>query len=69
MKVFSEFTWIMSLYLEVCALYETEPQVWPAIDVWKPELHPDNPQYVLLFNEVATLKVLGSKVILETTEV
>ena len=44
MKVFSELTWIRSLYSAFCALYVIEPQVNPAIDALAPELHPVGPQ-------------------------
>ena len=67
MKVFSEFIWIISLWVSFTALYVIEPQVSPATDVSVPELQPVSPQKE--FKEVVTGLVFGSNVMSVTTAV
>ena len=62
MKVFSEFIWIISLWVSFTALYVIEPQVSPATDVSVPELQPVSPQKEERFKEVETEVVFGSNV-------
>jgi len=62
MKVFSEFIWIMSLWVSLTALYVIEPQVSPATDVAVPELQPVSPQKEEEYKEVETELVFGSNV-------
>ena len=54
MKVFSEFIWIISLWVSFTALYVIEPQVSPATDVSVPELQPVSPQKEVEYKEVET---------------
>ena len=54
MKVFSEFIWIISLWVSFTALYVIEPQVSPATDV-SPEPQPVSSQKEDLFKEIITL--------------
>ena len=69
MKVFSEFIWIILLWVTFTALYVIEPQVSPATDVSVPEPQPVSPQKEELFKEVVTELVFGSNVMSVTTAV
>ena len=69
MKVFSEFIWIISLWVSFTALYVIEPQVSPATDVSVPELQPVSPQKEERFKEVETELVFGSNVMSVTDAV
>jgi hypothetical protein len=61
MKVFSEFIWIISLWVSPTALYVIEPQVSPATDV-SPEPQPVSSQKEDLFKEIITELFFGSNV-------
>ena len=54
MKVFSEFIWIISLWVSFTALYVIEPQVSPATDVSVPEFQLVSPQKEVEYKEVET---------------
>ena len=69
MKVFSEFIWIISLWVSFTVLYVIEPQVSPAIDVSVPEFQPVSPQKEEEYKEVDTELVVGSNVMSVTTAV
>ena len=69
MKVFSEFIWIILLWVSFTALYVIEPQVSPATDVSVPELQTVSPQKEERFKEVETEVVFGSNVMAVTTAV
>ena len=69
MKVFSEFIWIISLWVSFTALYVLEPQVSPATEVSVPEFQPVSPQKELIFKEVETELVFGSNVMSVTDAV
>ena len=62
MKVFSEFIWIILLWVSFTALYVIEPQVSPATEVSVPELQPVSPQKEAKYKEVETELVFGSNV-------
>jgi len=69
MKVFSEFIWIISLWVSFTALYVIEPQVSPATEVSVPEFQPVSPQKELIFKDVETEIVFGSNVMSVTDAV
>ena len=69
MKVFSEFIWIISLWVSLTALYVIEPQVCPATDFSVPEPQTVSPQKEERFKEVETEVVFGSNVMSVTTAV
>ena len=71
MKVFSEFIWIISLWMSFTALYVIEPQVSPATDVSVPEFQPVSPQKggSEKYKTVATEVVFGSNVMSVTAAV
>ena len=69
MKVFSEFIWIISLWVSLTALYVIEPQVSPATDVSVPEPQTVSPQKEERFKEVETEVVFGSNVMSVTAAV